>query len=84
VGHRRLERAAGQLRAQQRGRGCERLGGVDRAAPGTLDVSTNGTDYDTVLSIWNGCGQYTAAGGFDADSILAAMMTAARARSRKS
>jgi hypothetical protein len=38
---------------------------------GTLDVNTNGTDYDTVLSIWNGCGQYTAAGGFDADSILA-------------
>ncbi len=38
---------------------------------GTLDINTNGTDYDTVLSIWNGCGQYTAAGNFDADSLLA-------------
>jgi hypothetical protein len=38
---------------------------------GTIDINTNGSDYDTVLSIWSGCGQYTAAGNFDPDSLLA-------------
>ncbi len=37
---------------------------------GTLDINTNGTDYDTVLSIWDGCGTVNASNVFVAPTLL--------------